>query len=86
MGTGSLGGFCTPKMGFLRFSHVIFEIFKIIFLPLDSAQKTTQFSILKFFSISNGFRDIQKSKHSTLYLGGSNVYLMEDNENNNNNK
>jgi hypothetical protein len=75
MGTGSLGGFCTPKMGFLRFSHVIFEIFKIFFPPLDLAEKTTQFSILKFFSISNGFRDIQKSKHSTLYFGAPMLIL-----------
>jgi hypothetical protein len=75
MGTGSLGGFCTPKMGFLRFSHVIFEILKILFSPLDSAKKTTQIIILKFFSTFNGFRDIQKSKHSTLYFGAPMLIL-----------
>jgi hypothetical protein len=69
MGTGSLGGFCTTEIGFLRFSHTIFQNFKIIFSPLDSAQKATQFSMLKFSSISNSFRDIQNSKHSTLYFG-----------------
>jgi hypothetical protein len=61
-----MGGFVPKKWSFCDI-HI--QFLKVLFSPLDSAQKTTQFSILKFCSISSGYQDIQKSKHSMLYFG-----------------
>ena len=78
---GSFGGFCTPKMGFLSFLHINYKNFKIMISPLESAKKTAQFSILKFFSTPNGCWVIKKSKHRILYFKAHNVNLMENKEN-----
>ena len=63
---GGKGGFYPPKMVFLGFLHSKIKLIKFYFLPLNSAQNNKQFSILDHCSTSNGYRDIDSGKQSTL--------------------
>jgi hypothetical protein len=62
--------------GFSVFFTCNFKKFKILSFLTGVSLKTTQFSVLKFYSISNGYRDIQKSKQVVFWV--SNVNLMEE--------
>ena len=55
---------------FLKFFTHKLKKFKLLISALESAKKTAQFSLLKFFSTLIG-------KHRSLYLGAHNVNFNE---------